>query len=411
MNIRDPLIHATYFYLRETPADTAARREDRHALFVDEVRRMSQGIAGWLALPAPELPAIAPWSAGVPSEPQPLMPAQTLHGRTNASAVLRAFALRDMLLLRVILARSGEHDQAVWELLDAALGADPTAESWLHTARYWCGLAPRLPEELEAERGQPVRAPFGVLYLGMGAQAHILVYPDARTETRANAFLSGVAPRLDWYPVEARHRFELYADRAANAARQQQALDHVAQSAQTWAIPPARAGLLPSLIPLHGELDRLEELHRETAQDLTATYGDLRAMRGLAADYQAELMHSGLWSADPAIWAAQVARISGLEAQIEADVRHLETTLHRIEFLLHSLQTRVMVQQTERTRQITYLALVLAAVIALILLGDADLGRLLPRLFALTLIVLGAGAGWWAWRRRQRPAEGPADPR
>lgn len=401
MIVRDPLVYATYYYLHQAAGDSSARRADRFAAFADEVQRMAHAIAGWLALSHPDVPALDAWPGDFPRDLQPLMPAQTLHGRTNASAVLRAYVLRNMLLLRVVVARGGEHEQAVWQMLDEALGPTPTAEAWLDTVRYWCGVAPRLPEELEQTRTQPIQAPFGVLCLGHGPQAHVLVYPDARTESRANTFLSTLAPRLDWYPVQARHHMDTYTDYVASVARRQQhALDRVARSAQTWMGGDQRRDLLRSLAPLHGELDSLEALHRDVSGDLTATHGAVRELRTLAADYRLELMQSGLWGAAPMVWQAEVAMITTLEEQVAADVEHIETTLRRIEFLLTTLQTRIAVQQSERARLFAYVVVMLVAAMLLVLVADADPLRLLLRLGMLALLALAGWGGWQFWQRR-----------
>ncbi len=401
MIVRDPLVYATYYYLRETRDDTASRRQDRHAEFVDETRRMVSALAGWLALPAPDVPAPAAWDRHqAPLEPQPLMAAQTMRGRTNASAVLRAYALRNMLLLRVIITRGGEHEQTVWEMLDEALGAAPTAESWLQTTRYWCAVAPRPPEDLEYARAQPIHAPFGVLCLGHGEHAHLLVYPDARTEGRATSFLATLAPRLDWFPVQARYRLETYAQRVSGSARvQRQALEHVAQSAQAWG-HPAQRGVLQSLSPLHNELDALEALHRTVIDDLAATYADIRELRALATEYRLELMQCGLWNAAPTVWQAEVSMLAAMEAQIEGDVQHIDATLRRIEFLLSGVQARAAVQQSERTRIFAYLAVLLGVAILVMLIADSNLGRVAIRLLVLALLAVVGGGGWWFLQRR-----------
>ncbi len=408
MIVRDPLVYATYYYLHQAAGDSSARRADRYAVFTDEVQRMAHAIAGWLALPHPDVPALETWSGDAPPDLQPLMQPQTMNGRTNASAVLRAYALRNMLLLRVIVARGGEHEQTVWQMLDEALGPDPTAEAWLDTVRYWCGVAPRLPDELEQTRAQPIQAPFGVLCLGHGVQAHVLVYPDARTEGKANTFLSTLAPRLDWYPVQARYHMDTYTDYVARVARrQQQALDRVARSAQVWTTGERR-DLLHSLAPLHGELNSLETLHRDVTSDLAATHGAVRELRSLAADYRLELMQSGLWSAAPMVWQAEVATIATLEDQIASDVEHIETTLRRIEFLLTTLQTRIAVQQGERARLFAYVLVLLVAAMLLVLVADADPLRLLLRLGVLLVVALLGWGGWQFWQRqaRQDPPDG-----
>lgn len=400
MNIRDPLVHATYFYLRETPDDSGMRRAERHDVFVSEVRRMTQTLAGWLALPVPDEVALSEWSGGAPDQPQPLMQPQTMQGRTNASAVLRAYVLRNMLLLRVIVARGGEHEPPVWEMLDDVLGPVPTAESWLHTARYWCGVAPRPPEELEQTRTQPVQAAFGVLCLGHGDMSHVLTYPDARTEQRANTFLNTFAPRLDWYPVQAHHLTHTYANYVAGVTyRQQQALDRVAQSAQVWRAP-TQNNIMQSLAPLHDQLDDLETLHQDVIGDLTRTQHSVRDLRALALNYRLELMQSGLWSAAPTVWQAEVATLSSLEDQIAADVQHIETTLRRIEFMLRTMQTRMAVQQSESTRVAAYGAALAVVAILIVLIADSNLVQVAIRLGVIIVLVGLSWLGWRFWQRR-----------
>ncbi len=401
MIVRDPLVCATYYYLRETHDDTAARSQERHAAFVDETRRMLSALAGWLALPVPEMPTPAAWDRHQnPFEPHPLMATQTMQGRTNASAVLRTYALRNMLLLRVIIARGGEHEQAVWEMLDEALGMAPTTESWLQTTRYWCAVAPRPPEDLEYARAQPIHAPFGVLCLGHGDNAHLLVYPDARTESRATGFLATLAPRLDWFPVQARYRLDSYAQRVSGSARvQRQALEHVAQSAQTWE-RPAQRGVLQSPSPLHDELDALEALHRTVIDDLAATYADMREVRALATEYRLELMQCGLWNAAPTVWQAEVSTVAAMEAQIDADVQHINATLRRIEFLLSGVQARATVQHSERTQFFAYLAALLGVAILVMLIAESNLSRVAIRLLVLALLAVVGGGGWWFLQRR-----------
>lgn len=401
MIVRDPLIFATYYYLYQSPDDTAARRADRRGEFDAEVRRMSQALAGWLALPMPNLPELDPGTGDQPHDPHPLMEAQTLHGRTNASVVLRAYTLRNMLLLRVIVARGGEHEQSAWEMLDDALGPVPTAESWLHTSRYWCGVAPRLPESMGQERAHPVQAAFGVLCLGHGPQAHVLVYPDARTEQRANTFLTMLAPRLDWYPVQARHRMATYANYVSTVAyRQQRALDRIMQATHMRAAA-AQPGIHYGANPLHTELDSLETLHNDVIGDLAMTHSAVGELRSLAVDYRLELMQSGLWSAAPTAWQAEVAMLSTMEEQIAADVHYVETTLRRVEFLLNTMQTRLAVQQADRMRIFAYAMVGLIAAMLLVMIAGSDLGQLGLRLGILVLIAAVGGAGWWYWQRRQ----------
>ena len=56
---REPQVHATYYYLRAAPDDTAARRQDRHHLFAIEAQRIVQSLAAWLAMP--EKPPPGEW--------------------------------------------------------------------------------------------------------------------------------------------------------------------------------------------------------------------------------------------------------------------------------------------------------------------------------------------------------------
>lgn len=410
MIVRDPLVCATYFYLRYGQNETVDRNQERHAEFVDETHRMLSALAGWLALPVPEAPAPAAWPRlQNPLEPQPLMAAQTMQGRTNASAVLRAYALRNMLLLRVIIARGGEHEQTVWEMLDEALGAAPTAQSWLQTTRYWCAIAPRPPEDLEYARTQPIHAPFGVLCLGHGPHAHLLVYPDARTENRATGFLATLAPRLDWFPVQARYRLDAYAQRVSGSARvQRQALEHVTQSAQTWE-RPAQHGMLHTLSSLHNELDALEALHRTVVDDLAATYSDMRELRTLATEYRLELIQCGLWNAAPTVWQAEVTTVATMEAQIDADVQHINATLRRIEFLFHGIQARAAIQQGERTQLFAYLAALLGVAIVVLLIADSNLERVAIWLLVLALVVAVGSSVWWFGQRRRARREHDRD--
>src|SRR5690606_12958693 len=229
MIVREPLVQATYYYLYEAPGDTSDRREDRYRQFVEDTQRMLASVAGWLAMPAPEMPRLAAVNSP-PRTLRPLMELAELRGHTNAAAWLQAYALRNMLLLRVVLARPGDHEHTIWRTLDESLGHEPTTPNWLATARYWCGMAPRLPEDLDAQFPQTMRLEFGLFSPGE-ADAHLLLYPDARSETRARPFLSVNVPRLDWYPVEARHTLVRYHDHGARAGRAPPAPHHRAAPA------------------------------------------------------------------------------------------------------------------------------------------------------------------------------------
>jgi hypothetical protein len=401
MMIREPLVQATYYYLREAPGDSPARRQDQHEAFVTDVYRTMQSLSGWLALTVPDMPTISVWEAEPPHHVQPLMETGVLEGRTNASAQLGAYALRNMLLLRVVVSRSGDHEQTVWSMLNETLSNTPTTPSWLHTTRYWCAVAPRPPEDLEQERLQPVKTAFGVLCLGNEMHSHLLVYPDARTQSRANAFLSTLAPELDWYPVQARHRREAYESHASTAVRnQQRALDQVTQAAQTWTTP---AGRIQALTPLHAELDALEAVYADMLADLQTTNAAAQGMHTLAAEYRLMLMQHGLWDAAPTVWQAQVAALEETQAQIEADVQHIDTTLRRIELMIGMNQTRATLLQGERERFLIYLVSLLGLALLAVLIADTSLTRMAIRLAALAVAVGIVWGGWQAWLRGHLP--------
>ncbi len=398
MIVRDPLVYATSYYLRAEPNASAARRAAREEAFVEELQHVARRLAAWLALPAPQLPAVPAWEGEAPPTPQQVLAVQTLQGQSGLSVALSAYVLRNMWLLRVVVARNGEHPPNVWEQLDAALEHAPTAESWLHTARYWCGMAPRPPQELAETRAQKVQAAFGVLCLGGEAQPHVLVYPDARTRNRANAFLRTLAPRLDWYAVQARHRLGLYTDRAATAARrQQQALERVSQAAQRWETPtPVWRVRAAPLEAAQVELQALEALYRELSEDLRYTRATAAELRALADEYRLVLMQNGLWAAAPTVWQAEVEALRALGTSVEADVFHVEATLRRLDFLARLLQARLALRQSEQLRQLGLWGVALGAALTLAALASVELGRLLV---LGALVALGGGA-WWAWRSR-----------
>jgi hypothetical protein len=399
MMIREPLVQATYYYLREAPGDSPARRRDRHEAFAADVYRIMQGLSGWLALPAPERPLFDVWEAEPPRYGQPLMETRTLEGRTNASAQLAAYALRNMLLLRVIVSRAGEHEQTVWTMLDETLNGSPTTASWLHTTRYWCGVAPRLPEDVELERQPPIRTAFGVLCLGDETRPHVLVYPDARTETRANAFLSALAGELDWYTVQARYRRDAYDDHASQVTRnQQRALEQVSRTTQAWAIPAA-PGQPPSLDPLRSDLDALESTYAEILDDLRATRAAAQEMRTLASEYRRALMQHGLWDTAPTVWQARIAHLEDAQAQIEADMQHIDSTLRRIELMTHTLHTRAVLLRGEQTRWLFYLLAALGIALLTVLIADTNVLRMIVRVLALAAVT---GAVWYGWQQYQR---------
>ncbi len=403
MIIRDPLIYATSYYLRAEPDDTAARRQARQETFAEALHYTSQHLAAWLALPAPELPALPPWGKDAPRALQQVLTVQSLQGQTGFSAALSAYVLRNMWLLRVIVTRHGEHTPDVWEQLDAALDGVPSAESWLHTARYWCGMAPRPPEALAETRAQPVQAAFGVLCLGRSEASHVLVYSDARTRSRANAFLRTLAPRLDWYGVQARHRLDVYTGRAATAARRQrQALERVSQSAQLWETPQSawrfKAG---ALTPMQAELSALEALYHDVSDDLRITRAAAAELRTLADEYRLLLMQNGLWVAAPTVWEAEVEALRMLAVPVEADVYHVETTLQRLDFFARTFQARLTAQQSVQMRQLGVWGLVLGVALVVVLLASADLGRTLVRLVVLGAVLALIALGGWAWQGRR----------
>lgn len=406
MLIREPMVQATHFYLREAPGDTDARRRDRHDAFVTDARRQLEALAGWLALPAPALPAIPAWQGAPPDEPQPLAAVTPLQGLTNATAVLATYALRNMLVLRLAVMRVGEHDQSMWAMLDQVLNRPPNTPTWLNMTRYWCGIAPRPPEDLEQERLQAIKTHFGVLCLGSAEQPHMLVYPDARTQTRADLFLRAQAPQLDWYTIQARHRLQAYTDHASRAARQQQAaLEKVMQAAQAWG-PPGQLAGVRALAPLQAGLDTLEATYGAVLADLTETHAVAQELHTLALEYRLALMRSGLWDAAPTVWEAQVSRLEMLHVQVQADIHYIDSTLRRMDLTLRTLNTRVALLQGERERLLVGLIALVGLALLVVLVADTDPLRLAIRLAALIVIAL---AGWWAWRRWSGRSASPPD--
>jgi hypothetical protein len=401
MMIREPLVQATYYYLREAPGDSPARRQDRHQTFVTDVYRTLQSLSNGLALTVPDMPTIPAWETEPPRSVKPLMDSGVLEGRTNISALLGAYALRNMLLLRVIVARSGEHEQTVWSMLDGILSAAPTTPSWLYTTRYWCGVAPRPPEDLEQERLQAVKTAFGVLCLGDEGHPHLLVYPDARTESRANVFLSSLAAELDWYTVQSRYRRDAYESHASTVVRnQQRAIEQVSHAAQAWAAP---AGQMRTLVPLHRDLDALEAVYADMLADMQTTNVAAQDMRALAAEYRLKLMQNGMWDAAPTVWRARVAYLEEAYARIEADVEHINATLRRVELMIGTIQTRAILLQGERERILIYLVGLLGLALLAVLVADTSLTRMVIRLVAL-VVVIGLVWGWWrTWLRSRLP--------
>jgi hypothetical protein len=395
MIIREPVVHAIYYYLREAPGDNVDRRHAHHEAFITDTHRKLQSIAGWLSMPEADLPKVPFWDDPSPEIAQPLMQTGELKGRVNASAWLSAYVLRNMLLLRVMVARSGEHDQTVWSMLNESLGEPPTSPTWLDTAHYWCGVAPRPPEDLEHSHLMPIKTPFGVLCLGQGDEPNLLVYSDARTEHRANHFLRSLAARLDWYTVQASYRLSVYENRASSAARNQQhALDRVTQSVQQWAAAH-RPDRLRSLAPLQAQLETLEGTYQDVLSDLAATQTAAQEMRGLVAEYRLTLMQSGLWDAAPSVWEAQVAALGTRQAQIESDVNYIDTTLRRSELILQGLQTRIALLQGERDRLQVYLIAVLGLALLAVLIADVRVSQMVMRVLTLLFVF---GIVWIIWQ-------------
>ena len=398
MQIREPRVCALYYYLGSASDDGPVHPRERHDLFVADAQRLWQAVAGWLALPAPALPEIAAWDAPPPTEPQLLMDTGALRGRTNAAGAVSAYALRNMLVLRVVVGREGEHDQTVWAMLDEAAAYTPAAPSWLHTTHYWCGIAPRPPEDLEQERMLPVHAGFGVLCLGEAAIPHLLVYPDARTEARAETYLHALAAPLDWAPVQARYRMGLYADHASRAARnQQQALDRLAQEANAWQTSgePGPIGAVGS----HAELSALEATYAEALDDLNTTRAAAEDLRALVNTYRLTLLSSGLWDAAPRVCDALVARLEGLHVQVEADAHYVDHTLGRLDLALRTLHTRLAIEHNARVERalhlMTYLIALIGLAIVALLVADTHPARVIVRLLALGVV---AALVWAAWR-------------
>lgn len=404
MLVREPLIYATYYYLRDLPDDSPARRDERHAAFVADTHTMIRSVAGWLAMDTPDLPAIPVWTLEPPADIQPLAKTSQMVGRTNASAWVGAYALRDMLLLRVVIVRNGEHDPDTWSLLSEALGSAPATPSWLDTRLYWCGMAPRLPEAMEDGRLLPVQTPYGLLSLAQSAPAHVLIYPDARTETRANAFLRALAPRLDWHPVQARYRMEQYDRHASRAMQaQQRALEQVDRTVQAWPLRDDRRGLR-ALAPLNLELTTLETTYATVVADLDTTQRAAQGMQALAASYRRALLTSGLWDAAPSLWQAQIVDLDTMRARIEADVSHLEGTLRRIENLQHGVEMRLSLLQHERERWLSLLIGGLGLALLAVLVIDTDPVRVAVRLLALLVV---AALAWGVWRKLRLPDTPP----
>ncbi len=407
MQIREPRVCALYYYLGRAPDDSPGHVRERHELFVSEAQRLWQNLAGWLSLPVPALPPIAAWDAAPPADPRLLMDTGPLVGRTNAAGAISAYALRNMLLLRIMVGREGDHDQAVWPMLDEAVAQASGASSWLHTTRYWCAIAPRPPEDLEQDRMPPVHAGFGVLCLGDAAVPHVLVYPDARTEARAETFLRSLAAQLDWAPVQAVYRMGQYTDHASRAARsQQQALDRLAQWTQAWnAGGPSDQN---RTLAAQTELAALEATYAGALDDLNTTRAAAEDLRALVNTYRLTLLDSGLWDAAPRVCDALVARLAGYQAQVEADAHYVDHTLGRLDLALRGLQTRSALDHQRHVqralRLMAYLIALIGLAIVAVLVADTHPARILVRLAALIVVAV---IVWVAWRFG--PAPGGSD--
>lgn len=399
MIVRNPLVHATYYYLREASGDNSARRADRHNAFMDEVDRMLRSLSGWLSIPMPPLSVPDVWEADAPPDPHLLFQSGELEGRVNASGWLYVYVLRNMFLMRIVVARSGEHEQAVWSMLDESLGNAPDAPMWLHTTRYWCAIAPRPPEELEQERSLPIKTPFGVLCLGQASLSHLLVYPDARTESRATMYLGSLATQIDWYPVQARYQVREYDSYVSGSVRnQQRALEEVNRSVQDWS-SSGEQKRLRSMVPLQTGLNMLEITYEQVVEDRTRTEAVTQNLQSLVMEYRLSLMQSGLWDTAPNVWRAQVEQVEMLHSRLETDLRYIDATLRRMELMVQTIQTRILLLQGERERLMVYLMAAFGMAILAVLVADTKPGNVLVRLLALMIV---AAAVWFGWQRWQR---------
>jgi hypothetical protein len=239
------------------------------------------------------------------------------------------------------------------------------------------------------------------LCLGNEGHPHLLVYPDARTESRANVFLSSLAAELDWYTVQAHYRRDAYESHASAVVRnQQRAIEQVTHAAQVWAAP---AGQMRTLTPLHSDLDALEAVYADMLADMQTTNAAAQDMRALAAEYRLRLMQNGMWDAAPTIWRARVAYLEEAYARIEADVEHINATLRRVELMIGTIQTRAILLQGERERILIYLVGLLGLALLAVLVADTSLTRMAIRLVALAVVIGLVWGGWRTWLHSRLP--------
>ena len=397
MIVREPLVQATYYYLYEAPGDTSDRREDRYRQFVEDTQRMLASVAGWLAMPAPEMPRLAAVNSP-PRTLRPLMELAELRGHTNAAAWLQAYALRNMLLLRVVLARPGDHEHTVWRTLDESLGEAPTTPTWLATTRYWCGMAPRLPEDLDARFPQTMRLEFGLFSLGE-ADVNLLVYPDARGESRARQFLSQDVPRL---VSGRRYTLARYHEHVARMGGRRKWRSIGLRRRSTTGLRRTRAAV-SSPIRCMPRSSRSKVLSRDVAR--SDTRATATALNRLTTEYRLALMESGLWNAAPTIWEGRVATFAGQVEQVDAEVITVEATLRRIELMMQTVQTRILLLQSERERLLAYLLAGIGLALIVLLLADRDPVLMLVRIVLLLLVAGGIALAWRRWQRRQAPEQ------
>ncbi len=169
---------------------------------------------------------------------------------------------------------------------------------------------------------------------------------------------------------------------------------------QGWTAPDARSRLR-SLDPLGEEITALRSRLSPGLRDLDITRATAGRLNRLAGEYRLALMQSGLWDAAPAIWEARVAQVSAQVEQVEAEVVTVEATLRRIELMMQTVQTRVLLLQSERERRLaTLLAAVGVALVAL-LIADTDPVLMLVRVLLLALVAGGVALAWRRWQGGQ----------